>query len=83
MNPRRNCSRALSEEKLASLLTENADEPHARLIASLLKQRPVTTTHAVERLVRTGLEQGTSATGEDRREDVCPPHLPGAAHRRE
>ena len=45
----------LSEEKLASLLTENADEPHARLIATLLKQTPVTTTHAVERLVRTGL----------------------------
>ncbi len=47
----------LSEEKLASLLTENADEPHARLIASLLKQKPVTTTHAVERLVRTGLNE--------------------------
>ena len=47
----------LSEEKLASLLTENADEPHARLIASLLKQTPVTTTHAVERLVRTGLNE--------------------------
>jgi 16S rRNA (cytosine1402-N4)-methyltransferase len=45
----------LSEEKLAALLTENADEPHARLIASLLKQTPVETTHAVERLVRTGL----------------------------
>jgi 16S rRNA (cytosine1402-N4)-methyltransferase len=45
----------LSEEKLASLLTENADEPHARLIASLLKQTPLETTHAVERVVRTGL----------------------------
>jgi 16S rRNA (cytosine1402-N4)-methyltransferase len=45
----------LSEEKLASLLTENADEPHARLIAALLKQKPLKTTHAVERLVRTGL----------------------------
>src|SRR5471032_1258789 len=45
----------LSEEKLASLLTENADEPHAQLIASLLKRAPVKTTHAVERLVRTGL----------------------------
>jgi 16S rRNA (cytosine1402-N4)-methyltransferase len=45
----------LSEEKLASLLTENADEPHAQLIASLLKHQPVTTTHAVERVVRTGL----------------------------
>ncbi|MET0214966.1 MAG: 16S rRNA (cytosine(1402)-N(4))-methyltransferase RsmH, partial [Vicinamibacterales bacterium] len=47
----------LSEDKLASLLTENADEPHARLIATLLKQTPVTTTHAVERLVRTGLNE--------------------------
>ena len=45
----------LSEEKLASLLTENADEPHALLIASLLKRTPVQTTHAAERLVRTGL----------------------------
>jgi 16S rRNA (cytosine1402-N4)-methyltransferase len=45
----------VSEETLASLLTENADEPHAELIAGLLKQKPVNTTHAVERLVRTGL----------------------------
>ncbi len=45
----------LSEEALASLLTENADEPHAALIASLLKQKPLNTTHAVERVVRTGL----------------------------
>jgi 16S rRNA (cytosine1402-N4)-methyltransferase len=45
----------LSEEALASLLVENADEPHARLIATLLKQKPVKTTHAVERVVRTGL----------------------------
>lgn len=47
----------LSEEKIASLLTENADEPHARLVASLLKQKPVDTTHAVERVVRTGLNK--------------------------
>ena len=45
----------LSEDQLASLLTENADEPHARLIARLLKETPAQTTHAVERLVRTGL----------------------------
>ena len=45
----------LSEEKLASLLTEHADEPHARLIAALLKQKTLTTTHGVERQVRTGL----------------------------
>jgi 16S rRNA (cytosine1402-N4)-methyltransferase len=50
-----------SEETLANLLQENADEPHARLIASLLKQQPpgapgvIVTTHAIERLVRNGL----------------------------
>jgi 16S rRNA (cytosine1402-N4)-methyltransferase len=48
---------ALSEASLASLLTENADEPHAQLIAGLLKQTPVTTTHAFERVVRLGLNQ--------------------------
>jgi 16S rRNA (cytosine1402-N4)-methyltransferase len=47
----------LSEEKLASLLEENADEPHAKLIAGLLKQKVVTTTHAVEHVVRTGLNR--------------------------
>jgi 16S rRNA (cytosine1402-N4)-methyltransferase len=45
----------LSEGALVSLLIENADEPHAQLIAGLLRQQPVTTTNAVERLVRTGL----------------------------
>jgi 16S rRNA (cytosine1402-N4)-methyltransferase len=47
----------LGEDALASVLTENADEPHARLIARLLQQEPVTTTHALERLVRTGLNR--------------------------
>lgn len=47
----------VSEEALAALLTENADEPHAELIARLLKQQPATTTHAVERVVRTGLNR--------------------------
>jgi 16S rRNA (cytosine1402-N4)-methyltransferase len=45
----------LTEEQLESLLTENADEPHAQLIAGLLKQTPLATTHAVERAVRVGL----------------------------
>ena len=45
----------LSEETLAALLTENADEPYAHVIASLLKQQPVKTTHALDRLVRAGL----------------------------
>ena len=45
----------VSEETLAELLDENADEPHAALIARLLKQQPVDTTHEVDRLVRNGL----------------------------
>jgi 16S rRNA (cytosine1402-N4)-methyltransferase len=45
----------VSEETLAGLLHENADEPHAHLIAGLLKQQPVETTHALDRLVRGGL----------------------------
>lgn len=45
----------LGEEALAALLVENADEPQAELIARILKSGPATTTHAVERLVRTGL----------------------------
>ena len=45
-----------SEQKLAELLDENADEPHAALIARWLKEKsPVPTTHALERLVRDGL----------------------------
>jgi len=45
----------VSETQLAELLQENADEPHAALIASLLKRQPVETTHALDRLVRAGL----------------------------
>lgn len=47
----------VSEETLASLLTGNADEPHAERIASLIKQTPVKTTHALERVVRLGLNK--------------------------
>ena len=57
----------LSEETLAALLTENADEPHADVIASLLTRTPVQTTHALERLVRTGL---TAARPELAKADV-------------
>lgn len=45
----------LSEGKLAELLEENADEPHAAFVAGLLKQQPIETTHALESLVRLGL----------------------------
>lgn len=44
-----------SEEHLARVLHENADEPHAHLIAGLLKQQRLETTHAADRLLRTGL----------------------------
>lgn len=60
MNPSRGETAAqliarLSEAQLARALSENADEPHALLIANILKQRPVATTHLLDRLVRTGL----------------------------
>jgi 16S rRNA (cytosine1402-N4)-methyltransferase len=72
MNPARGESASqllarLSEEKLARLLQENADEPHADLIARLLKQQPIATTHALESLVRTGL---TSSRGDLAKTDV-------------
>ena len=60
MNPLRGESAAQliarsSEAELARLLEENADEPHAHLIARLLKQQPLETTHAVDRVLRAGL----------------------------
>ena len=45
----------LDPSSLAALLTENADEPYAALIAERLSRAAVTTTHALERVVRTGL----------------------------
>jgi 16S rRNA (cytosine1402-N4)-methyltransferase len=45
----------LSQSLLAELLAENADEPQAAVIAGLLKQQPVLTTHAFDRVVRLGL----------------------------
>lgn len=44
-----------SERDLAALLEENADEPHAAVIARLIARQPIDTTHALERVVRTGL----------------------------
>jgi len=44
-----------SELDLARILTDYSDEPHAAVIAELLARQPVETTHALERLVRTGL----------------------------
>ncbi len=45
----------LNEAALARLLDEHADEPHAEIIARLLKQQPLETTHRTERVVRVGL----------------------------
>lgn len=53
----------VTEQALAALLVDNADEPHAELIARLLTQSRHDTTHAVERTVRLGLAR----------------HLPGLA----
>ena len=44
-----------SEETLMRLLQDHADEPHAPLIAAILKRQAVETTHALERFVRVGL----------------------------
>jgi 16S rRNA (cytosine1402-N4)-methyltransferase len=60
MNPKKGESAAqliarVTEADLARLLDENADEPHADLIARLLKQQPLETTQAAERVVRSGL----------------------------
>jgi 16S rRNA (cytosine1402-N4)-methyltransferase len=60
MNPHRGESAAQlvarsSETDLERMLEENADEPYAHLIASLMKQQPLDTTHALERVVRSGL----------------------------
>ncbi len=46
-----------SEAALATLLEENADEPHAGLIACLLKAHRLTTTQSAERVVRLGLNK--------------------------
>ena len=60
MNPARGEPASVSlagmpEDQLADMLATNADEPHARAIAHLLKQQPIETTHLLERVVRTGL----------------------------
>jgi 16S rRNA (cytosine1402-N4)-methyltransferase len=60
MNPRNGQTAAhliaqATEDELARLLDENADEPHAAIIARLLKEQPLDTTHAADRLLRAGL----------------------------
>lgn len=50
-----------SAPELAEFLNKNADEPHADVIAELLKQKPLSTTHAAERQVRMGLHRAIPA----------------------
>jgi len=57
----------LEHDALASLLTENADEPQAALIAGILKRELPVTTHALTRLVRLGV---TAARPEVPKADV-------------
>ena len=47
----------LSATELERVLEDNSDEPHARMIAELLKSQPLTTTHALERTLRIGLAE--------------------------
>lgn len=66
MNPTRGESAAaflarVDEATLATVLREHADEPHADLIAGLLKAQPLSTTHATERAVRIGLSTAVPA----------------------
>ena len=61
MNPQKGESAAQlitrsTQEELAHLLDENADEPHAHLIARMLKEQSPGTTHAAERILRAGLQ---------------------------
>lgn len=60
MDPRRGETAAalierLDETALAELLVRHADEPHAVRIAALLREHRCATTHAAERIIRTGL----------------------------
>ncbi len=57
MNPTRGESAAqllarLAEDKLARLLEENSDEPHAVVLARALKKQPAATTGELTRLIR-------------------------------
>ena len=62
---------SLDAGTLAQLLEAHADEPHARRIADLLTSAPVTTTQALERRVRLGLEaSGLALTRADIRRSV-------------
>ncbi len=86
MNPSRGESAAgllarVSEDELSRLLSENADEPHADLIARLLKATSPQD-HASRRSRRPrGTDVGVSELAEARRENVSPPYPAGAPYR--
>jgi 16S rRNA (cytosine1402-N4)-methyltransferase len=70
MNPQRGPSAAdliqeISEEKLAALLAENADEPHARIIAAALAGSRVETTTALAQAIRDALPRHVGEERED------------------
>jgi 16S rRNA (cytosine1402-N4)-methyltransferase len=46
---------SLDVDGLAAILERNADEPHAAVIARLLKREPAVTSHSLERTIRLGL----------------------------
>ena len=61
MNPTRGESATqllarIAEDKLALLLEENSDEPHARILARALKKQPVPTTQALTRIIQDTLK---------------------------
>ncbi len=55
----------VTEEKLARLLEENSDEPHARVIASALKKKPVGTTEELCQVIRETLAASYSILPKD------------------
>lgn len=57
----------VTAEKLAALLTENADEPHAATIAAAIKESPgpLKTTAQLSEVVRAGLRKAHAKLGED------------------
>lgn len=65
MNPQRGVSardllRKISVEKLAAMLNENADEPHAAAFAEALAGQDIATTQVLGSVLRKNLRRGTS-----------------------
>lgn len=74
MNPERGLSAAemlsrLTEERLSRLLAENADEPHAELLAEAIlrahRRTPLRMTQDLAELIRTTLDRGRRSVPED------------------